>query len=108
MTKAEQTRISIEASGIEDIFVFTGFIAVVIFFIINSDIFTVADIVIGSIFTLMILKSIYFMMVGFVTSLASIDVIEEDIKFKNSIDRVEAALGDLLVQETNKAIKRQK
>ncbi len=104
MTKAEQTRQSLEASGIESLFVFTGFVAIVIFFIINDNYFNTSDIILGSIFTLIILKSIYFMMVGFITSFASVEIIEEDVKFKNSIDRIETALSELLVQETKKSL----
>ena len=104
VSKTEKTRVSIESSGIQELIVFTSFIATVIFFILNSHRFSIEEILLGSIFVLMAAQAIFYAMVGFITSFVTLDEVESDVEFQNSIDKVEASLNELIVQETNKSL----
>jgi hypothetical protein len=103
MLIAEKIRLKIEHSGIPELFIFLGFIAAIIFYLLNINILTVMDMVVGSILLVIILRAIVNIMIGFTTSLEEIGDIEENMHFQNSYDKLEVALSDLILQETTKS-----
>ncbi len=100
MTKANETIYAMQSTKIQELFVLTGFIATIIFFILNTDKFSTIEILTGSFFSLVLLQSIYYVMLGFVTIQTNIDIVNDDIQLQNSIDRIDAALNELASQST--------
>jgi hypothetical protein len=103
MTQAEITRQTMESSGIGELLLYLGYMTTVIFFVYNIDKFNMMDIIIGSMASFIILKSINIMSTGLVIDFMNIKIIDQDTKLHNSIDKAEAALQELIVRETTRS-----
>lgn len=97
-------------SGIFRIYIAAGFFATSIFFIINADLFTPIEMLLGIILTTIILKGISNMMLSMIISLFSLDNKRSEFDFKYNEEKIQVMLNELAVKDIsndlNKNLKR--
>jgi predicted glycosyltransferase involved in capsule biosynthesis len=86
-------------SGIFRLYTATGFFAAVIFFVINADLFTPLEMILGIMGITIILKGLSNIMLSLVISLFSLDSRKEELDFQYNEEKIEAMLNELNVQE---------
>lgn len=90
---------SILNSGILRLYIATGFFATLIFFVINSDLFTPIEMIFGVIAVTVVLKGISNLMLSLIIVLFSLDNKREELEFKHTSDKIDALLADLTIQD---------
>jgi len=86
-------------SGILKLYIATGFFATLIFFVINSDLFTPIEILFGIVGVTIILKGISNIMLSLVIALFTLDNKRDELEFKHNSDKIDALLADLTIQD---------
>lgn len=86
-------------SGIFRLYIATGFFATVIFFVINADLFTPLEMILGIMGITIILKGISNMMLSLIISLFSLENRKAELDFKYNEEKIEAMLSELNVQD---------
>jgi hypothetical protein len=86
-------------SGILRLYIATGFFATLIFFVINSDLFTPIEMIFGVIAVTIVLKGISNIMLSLIIVLFSLDNKREELEFKHTSDKIDALLADLTIQD---------
>ena len=86
-------------SGIFRIYIAAGFFATSIFFIINADLFTPIEMLLGIILTTFILKGISNMMLSMIISLFSLDNKRSEFDFKYNEEKIQVMLNELAVKD---------
>jgi hypothetical protein len=95
-------------SGVFRLYIATGFFATLIFFVINADLFTPIEMILGIIGTTIVLKGISNMMLSLVISLFSLDGKRSELDFKYNEEKIDAMLNELGVNEIVKSNKKMK
>lgn len=86
-------------SGVLRLYIATGFFATLIFFVINSDLFTPIEMLFGVVAVTIILKGISNLMLSLIIVLFSLDNKREELEFKHTSDKIDALLADLTIQD---------
>ena len=86
-------------SGIFKFYIATGFFATLIFFIINADLFTPMEMILGIIMVTIILKGISNMMFSLIISLFSLDNKRSEFDFKYNEEKIQVMLNELTVKD---------
>lgn len=86
-------------SGLFRLYIATGFFATVIFFVINADIFTPIEMLIGIMGVTVILKGVSNMMLSLIILLFDLNKKKEELDFKYNESKIDAMLSELNVQE---------
>lgn len=86
-------------SGLFRLYIATGFFATVIFFVINADIFTPIEMLIGIMGVTVILKGVSNMMLSLIILLFNLDNKKEELDFKYNEGKIDAMLSELSVQD---------
>lgn len=86
-------------SGIFRLYIATGFFATVIFFVINAELFTPLEMILGIMGITTILKGISNMMLSLVISFFSLENRKAELDFNYNEEKIEAMLNELNVQE---------
>lgn len=90
---------SVINSGIFRFYIGTGFFATLIFFVLNAQMFTPIDMIIGVIAVTVALKGISNLMLSMIILLFSLDNKESEMDFKYNVEKIDAMLSELKVQE---------
>lgn len=90
---------SVINSGIFKIYIATGFFATLIFFVINAELFTPIEIILGVIFITVILKGISNMMLSMIILLFSLDNKKNELEFNAKAERIDILLSELKSQD---------
>lgn len=86
-------------SGVFRLYIATGFFATVIFFVINADLFTPFEMILGIVGVTIALKGISNLMLSLVISFFSLDNRKQELNFKYNEEKIDAMLNELNVQE---------
>lgn len=86
-------------SGLFRLYIATGFFATIIFFVINADIFTPIEMLIGIMGVTVILKGVSNMMLSLIILLFNLDNKKEELDFKYNEGKIDAMLSELSVQD---------
>ncbi|MGM0519228.1 MAG: hypothetical protein ACQERD_06275 [Campylobacterota bacterium] len=89
-------------SGIFRLYTATGFFATVIFFVVNAQLFSPMEMILGIIGVTIILKGITNMMLSLIITLFSLEKKREEFNFKYNEDKIEAMLNELNVHDISK------
>ncbi|GGD36587.1 hypothetical protein GCM10012288_08260 [Malaciobacter pacificus] len=90
---------SVLNSGIFRVYIATGFFATLIFFTLNSDIFTTTEILLGTIGVTILLKGLSNLMFSLVISFFSLENKKEEFDFKYNEEHINTLLNELNVNE---------
>lgn len=100
---------SVLNSGILRLYVGTGFFATVIFFVLNSELFSTMEMILGIIGITIILKGLSNIMFSLIISLFSLDNKREEFEFKYNEEHINSLLNELTVNdaiETSEKLKK--
>ena len=86
-------------TGIFDTYVATVFFSSVIFFILNSSIFSPLEMMFGIVCSTIIFKGVANIMLSMTISLVDLDNQQDQVDFKKSSDDLESLVNDLAIQE---------
>ena len=92
---------SVLNSGIFRLYIATGFFATLIFFVINADLFTPLEMMLGIIGVTVVLKGISNMMLSLVILLFNLDNKREELDFKYNEEKISAILAELSVHDAD-------
>ncbi|MFA9374899.1 hypothetical protein [Poseidonibacter sp.] len=86
-------------SGLFRLYIGTGFFATLIFFVINAQLFTPLEMIIGIMAITTILKGISNIMLSMIISLFSLENKKTEIEFNYNEEKIDAMMNELNVQE---------
>lgn len=86
-------------SGIFKLYIATGFFATLIFFVLNADIFTPFEMILGVIVVTICLKGIANIMLSLVILLFNLDNTKNELDFKYNSEKINAMLSELQVND---------
>jgi len=86
-------------SGIFNTYVATVFFASLIFFVMNSSIFTPIEMMFGIVTSTILFKGVANIMLSMTISLVSLDNQQDSVNFKKDSDNLESLVNDLAIQE---------
>jgi len=86
-------------SGIFNTYVATAFFASMIFFVLNSSIFTPLEMMFGIVCSTIIFKGVANIMLSMSISLVNLDNEQDGVDFKKDSDTLESLVNDLAIQE---------
>lgn len=90
---------SVLNSGIFRVYIATGFFATLIFFTLNSDIFSTTEILLGTIGVTILLKGLSNLMFSLVISFFSLENKKEEFDFKYNEEHINSLLNELNVND---------
>ena len=96
-------------SGVFRFYIATGFFATLIFFIINADLFTPMEMILGIILITIVLKGMSNIMLSLIISLFNLDNKRSEFDFKYNEEKIQVMLNELSVKEVmdvNKNLKK--
>lgn len=94
---------SVINSGIFRLYIATGFFATLVFFVINADLFTPLEMVMGIIGVTIVLKGLSNMMLSMIVLLFDLENKREELNLKYHAEKIDAMLHELNVQDNEKA-----
>lgn len=86
-------------SGVLRLYIATGFFSTLIFFVINSDLFTPLEMLFGIVAVTIVLKGISNIMLSLIIAFFSLDNKKAELEFKHNSDKIDALLADLTIQD---------
>lgn len=86
-------------SGIFRLYIGTGFFAILIYFVLNADMYTPIEMLFGVIIVTVGLKGISNMMFSLIILLFSLENKEAELGFKYNAEKIDAMISELAVQE---------
>lgn len=86
-------------SGLFRLYIATGFFATLIFFVVNADLFTPLEMILGIIGITVALKGVSNLMLSLIISLFSLDAKKSELDFKYNEEKIDAMLNELNVQD---------
>ena len=86
-------------SGIFNTYVATVFFASLIFFVLNSSVFTPLEMMFGIVSMTIVFKGVANIMLSMTISLVNLDNQEDQVSFKKDSDTLESLVNDLAIQE---------
>lgn len=90
-------------SGLFKLYIATGFFATLIFFVINADLFTPIEMLVGIIGVTVILKGISNMMLSLIILLFNFENKQEELDFKYNSEKIDAMLAELSINDATTA-----
>lgn len=90
---------SVLNSGIFRVYVATGFFATLIFFTLNSEMFTTTEILLGTLGITILLKGLSNLMFSLIISFFSLDNKKEEFEFKYNEEHINSLLNELNVND---------
>ena len=96
-------------SGIFRIYIATGFFATLIFFVINAELFTPFEMILGTMLITIVLKGMSNIMLSLIISLFNLDNKRSEFDFKYNEEKIQVMLNELSVKEVmdvNKNLKK--
>ena len=96
-------------SGIFRLYIATGFFATLIFFVLNAELFTPFEMILGTILITIVLKGMSNLMLSLIISLFSINNKRSEFDFKYNEEKIQVMLNELSVKEVmdvNKNLKK--
>ena len=96
-------------SGIFRLYIATGFFATLIFFVLNAELFTPFEMILGTILITIVLKGMSNLMLSLIISLFSLDNKRSEFDFKYKKKKIQVMLNELSVKEVmdvNKNLKK--
>lgn len=90
-------------SGIFRLYIAVGFFATLIFFVINADVFSPLEMVLGIIGVTIALKGISNMMLSLIILLFNLDNKKAELDFKYHSEKIDSLISELNVQEATKS-----
>lgn len=96
-------------SGIFRLYIATGFFATLIFFILNAELFTPIEMILGIILVTIVLKGISNIMLSLIISLFNLDNKRSEFDFKYNEEKIQVMLNELSVKDvidSNKNLKK--
>ena len=96
-------------SGIFRLYIATGFFATLIFFVLNAELFTPLEMILGTILITIVLKGMSNLMLSLIISLFSLDNKRSEFDFKYNEEKIQVMLNELSVKEvidSNKNLKK--
>ena len=96
-------------SGIFRLYIATGFFATLIFFVVNAELFTPFEMILGTILITIVLKGMSNLMLSLIISLFSLDNKRSEFDFKYNEEKIQVMLNELSVKEVmdvNKNLKK--
>lgn len=91
---------TVVGSGLFKLYIATGFFATLIFFVINADLFTPIEMLLGIIGITIALKGITNIMLSLIILLFNLDNKKAELDFEYNSDNIDALLAELSVQES--------
>ncbi len=92
---------NIISSGLFKIYIATGFFATLIFFVINADLFTPLEMLVGIIVVTVILKGVTNMMLSLIILLFSFDNKQAELDFEYNSEKIDSLLAGLSIQDAS-------
>jgi len=86
-------------SKIFNTYVATAFFATLIFFVLNSSIFTPLEMMVGIVISTILFKGVANIMLSMTISLVSLDNQQNSVDFKKDAENLESLVNDLAIQE---------
>ena len=96
-------------SGIFRLYIATGFFATLIFFVLNAELFTPFEMILGTILITIVLKGMSNLMLSLIISFFSLDNKRSEFDFKYNEEKIQVMLNELSVKEVmdvNKNLKK--
>lgn len=96
-------------SGIFRLYIATGFFTTLIFFVLNAELFTPFEMILGTILITIVLKGMSNLMLSLIISLFSLDNKRSEFDFKYNEEKIQVMLNELSVKEVmdvNKNLKK--
>ena len=96
-------------SGIFWLYIATGFFATLIFFVVNAELFTPFEMILGTILITIVLKGMSNIMLSLIISLFNLDNKRSEFDFKYNEEKIQVMLNELSVKEVmdvNKNLKK--
>jgi len=90
---------NIIGSGLFKLYIATGFFATLIFFVINADLFTPLEMLIGIIGVTVALKGVTNMMLSLIILLFSFDNKQAQLDFEYNSEKIDSLLAGLSIQD---------
>ncbi|MDH1976579.1 hypothetical protein [Aliarcobacter butzleri] len=91
-------------SGIFKIYIATGFFATLIFFVVNSELFSPIEMILGSILITIILKGLSNLMLSFMVSSFSLENKKAEFDFKYNEEKINILLNQLVAKEADEKL----
>ncbi|MFW3354231.1 hypothetical protein [Aliarcobacter butzleri] len=91
-------------SGIFKIYIATGFFATLIFFVVNSELFSPIEMILGSILITIILKGLSNLMLSFMVSSFSLENKKAEFDFKYNEEKINILLNQLVAKEVDEKL----
>ena len=91
-------------SGIFKIYIATGFFATLIFFVVNSELFSPIEMILGSILITIILKVLSNLMISFMVSSFSLENKKAEFDFKYNEEKINILLNQLVAKEADEKL----
>lgn len=88
-------------SGLFKLYIATGFFATLIFFVINADLFTPLEMIVGIIGITITLKGITNMMLSLVILFFNFDNKQAQIDFEYNAEKIDTILAELAIKEAS-------
>ena len=91
------------------LYIATGFFATLIFFVLNAELFTPFEMILGTILITIVLKGMSNLMLSLIISLFSLDNKRSEFDFKYNEEKIQVMLNELSVKEVmdvNKNLKK--
>lgn len=92
---------SVVGSGVFKLYIATGFFATLIFFVINADLFTPLEMLLGIVGITVALKGISNIMLSLVIMLFNLDNKRAELDFEYNSDKIDALLAEMAVKESS-------
>ena len=86
-------------SGVFRLYIAIGFFATLIFFVVNTELFTPMEMILGIMLITVILKGVSNIMLSLIISLFSLDNKRKEFEFKYNEEKIQIMLNELSVQE---------
>ena len=96
-------------SGIFRLYIATGFFATLIFFVLNAELFTPFEMILGTMLITIVLKGMSNIMLSLIISLFNLDNKRNEFDFKYNEEKIQVMLNELSVKEVmdvNKNLKK--
>ncbi len=91
-------------SGIFKIYIATGFFATLIFYVVNSELFSPIEMILGSILITIILKGLSNLMLSFMVSSFSLENKKAEFDFKYNEEKINILLNQLVAKEADEKL----
>lgn len=90
---------SVINSGIFKFYIATGFFATLIFFVLNAQLFTISEILVGVVLTTVVLKGVSNMMLSMIILLFNLDNKKNELEFNSQAEKIDFLLSELKAQD---------